>query len=219
MKTRTKLLSILFGALLFTAASVAYATTYATWSASDKGANMTVSNGGLTVANTQGATWFGIRSTISETSGKWHWEDTFNSRSGAGSTEFAVVIGTFSLTSPMDGAGAYMYEDDGLQDCAGVQTTGKPTVAPGDIVITELDATNHTVSFYKNNLSTLLATCSGITTSALFAGFAEFVTGQITTNFGASAQAVPPTTGFCAGLADVCPGGAPKFNFYQFFDF
>ena len=67
--------------------------TYATWNPSDKGTNITLSNGNLTVAKGN-AGWESVRATIGVSSGKWYWEVTANTYvSGAVPWGFGVEIG------------------------------------------------------------------------------------------------------------------------------
>jgi len=50
---------------------------YTAWNPDDKHANITLSNGNLTATiNSGGAGWYGARSTLSQTAGKWYFEVT-----------------------------------------------------------------------------------------------------------------------------------------------
>ena len=52
--------------------------TYATWNPADKGGNLTLSNGNLTVENNTNG-WNSVRATLGKTTGKWYWELTQDS--------------------------------------------------------------------------------------------------------------------------------------------
>ncbi|WP_426111020.1 sialate O-acetylesterase [Massilia sp. PWRC2] len=168
--------------------------TYATWNPADKNANVVLSNGNKTVAGTVGAggAFESIRSTVSKTAGKWYWETTI----GAVPTLIGIGRATATLSDfAGNNADSWGYYHTGSVYNAASPTTVDAYVA-GDVIAIALDMGAGTVAFYKNNV--LQATKTGVT-GTLFAMATVkdgAPPGSFTTNFGASAFAYTPPSGF-----------------------
>lgn len=170
-------------------------TTYATWNPSDKSANMSLSVGNLLAFPT--AVTEGVRSTLGKSAGKWYWEYIITAAGGA--MILGVGLSGSTLTNQLG---------NGNSGCGYDQTTGtvwynfgtvgaSASYVGGDIIGIALDMTANTVAFYKNNTFQRTAT---ITAGTWFAQFFGNTGDQVTANFGATALAYSPPSGFNAGL-------------------
>lgn len=178
------------------------AITYATWNPSDKSANITLSGSNL-VATCDGTAWFrGVRSTISQASGKHYWEYTITTWT-SGVSVMSVGIGTTSAT-----LSNYVGQDNNAWGWYNDWTSSKirknavdlnsPTAfAQGDVIGIALDLTWNTVSFYKNN--TLAYTATSVS-GTLFAMVSCYNLASVTANFGASSLTYSPPGGYNAWL-------------------
>lgn len=175
--------------------------TYATWNPLDKGTGVTLSNGDLTIVGTGAGQNFG-RSTIGKSSGKWYWEYHVDSVTGYGPM-FGIAKSTASFTpnwlgGDADGYGYYCPNGNKYNNGSG--SAYGASVAVGDTVGVALDMDAGTVTFYKNNVSQGVA-FSGLTGTVYAAGPGAGAASQtVTANFGATALAYTPPTGFNAGL-------------------
>jgi len=72
-----------------------------TMNPSDKGANITLSNGNLDVSSSSGGAWQTVRATEGRSGGRWYWEVTVTAFSAIFSGEIGIGAGdaTFSLSS------------------------------------------------------------------------------------------------------------------------
>lgn len=77
--------------------------TYATLNPSDKGSNITLSNGDLSAENSS-AGWNSVRATIGLTTGKWYWEITTYSGSSDGNSGLYGIMDDGALVSSYAGA-------------------------------------------------------------------------------------------------------------------
>jgi hypothetical protein len=188
--------------------------TYATWNPSDKGSNVTLSNGNLTTsiqANGQEI----VASTVTTTSGKWYWEIHFDSTPVGGSTPFfgiaTVAVGgiTGALGSTLT-TWAYRGDTGNKFNNNNANAYGS-TLAAGDTVGIALDASGGKVWFAKNGTWQASGDPSAGTNAAytgLSGTFRAGISGDgsfnnpivATANFGASAFAFTPPTGFNSGL-------------------
>lgn len=178
--------------------------TYATWNPSDKNANLTLSNGDLTVTGTT-VGWCSARATIGKSTGKWYWEVHFDS----GLTYLMLGVLTSSMTTAngnyvgIDTTGfGYLNGGTGQKY---TNATGSAyaatTYAAGDTIGVALDMDGGTIAMLKNNaaLGTMFSGLSG----TFFPGVSHEGSGgnQVTTaNFGATALTYSPPAGFNAGL-------------------
>lgn len=95
------------------------ARTYATWSPTDKSADITLTNGDLTAANLPAASWRTLRTTIGKSSGKHVFEITFS-----GSTPGNAAMAGFGNTAT--NVGAYPGYN-GISASYQTNTGGSPT--------------------------------------------------------------------------------------------
>lgn len=208
MKTRTKIFGILFGVLLLSHAGLAHAISYATWNGSDKNAGITLSGGSLTaVGSGGGASWQGVRATISKATSSgtnWYFETAFTAQGTDHDTEVALITGTFSLSAPLDGVGAYMYEADGVVDCGGTQHTGQAHATAGSTVGILVNLTTNVIQFIVNG-TPIAQTCT-MSAGTYFPALGILDNADsITANFGATTQtSQPPSSGYCPAWSDTC---------------
>lgn len=195
-------------------ATITPAVTATTWNPSDKGANITLSNGNLTLANSGSVA--AVRSTTNKTTGKIYYEVTwtgsnfnFLTSSGCG-----LATSTASLISAAPTNTVFPRISDGTVLRSG-STTGMPTlgaIASGDTVSVAIDMGNHMIWFRKNagnwngNAANNPATnTGGVDISAIFASAAAFAYGAAssgvtagTANFGATSFGFSVPSGFSA---------------------
>lgn len=168
--------------------------TYATWNPADKGVNITLSGGNLTLQNVVDGI---ARSTIGKTSGKWYWEIT----PSATGLDTGVASSSASLTQYLgvDANGWSFYGDAGGSKVNNNVFTayGAPTTG-GDVIGVLLDMTAGTIAFRKNGADLGVA-FSGLT-GAIFAAAGSSGGPNQTANFGATAFAYPVPSGYNAGL-------------------
>jgi|GEM_PF-1637425 len=167
--------------------------TYATWNPSDKGSEITLSNGNLTI--TQNGTGI-VRSTISVATGKWYWEYSIASPSQMR----AGVAKSGASLSNIFGSDAFGWSyraADGTKFNNGSSGAYGDTYTVGDVMGVALDMDAGTLVFYKNNVSQGTA-YTGLT-GPMYAG-AGNTTMVSTVNFGATPFTYSPPAGFNAGL-------------------
>ena len=164
---------------------------------------MTLSNGDLTVTSAAGASFRSIRSTVSKSSGKWYWEvtplvDAVN-RTPIGMGTSAMSLASFVGAA----ASSWSYYNNaggaGRKINAGSLTAYGLTYVAGDVIGVYMDCDAGTLGFTKNgadqgqafsNLAgTIFAACS------VFDDLQSF-----TANFGATAFAGAPPSGYNSGL-------------------
>lgn len=182
-----------------------------TWNPNDKGANVTLSNGDLTASST-GVSGNGliVRSTTGKTNGKWYWEITVGSTNPSRNLN-GVLRSTTALASFL---GAYptswSYYGDGRKFTNFSGTAYGSSYTAGDVIGIALDLDNGKIWFSKNGTwqnSGDPAAGTGEAFSGLsgtiHAGFSNDASGNTTNataNFGATAFAYSPPSGFTAGL-------------------
>ncbi len=180
----------------------------ATWNPDDKAGTLTLSNGNLTVTADNNGTWQSVRSTISNSSGKWYWEITADLTSG----DMLVGVGTssFSLTSYCGSdANSYGWYAGGTKYNNAGSTSYTPTYnIDGTIIGLALDLDNGKIWWSKNGTWTgdpVAGTgeaFSGLT-GTFFAGVSIYAINKaFTANFGQSSFTYTVPTGFTAGLSD-----------------
>jgi hypothetical protein len=160
----------------------------------------TFADGNLKVTFNSG-TWRTCIASMRVSSGKFYWEATFTSISGAGG--YSVGVGnesTATANNPFTvGNGAFMYE--GIQGFVynnGTQVGTVATATTNDIMGLALDADAKTLAIYKNN--SLLYTITSITGSLFVPILADSATGasNTTINFGQRPFTYTPPSGFVA---------------------
>jgi len=190
---------------------------YATWSTTDKSANVTLTNGNLTAATTSGLNP-GVRGNTGKSSGKYYWEATMTDWSGAsagiGLATAAAPFGALQTgqavaTKAGGGANGAIYIDGSY---SGSKIS---TFAPvnGDIAGIAVDLTAGLIWFrlvpsgnWNNNAAANPATgANGVSLGAMAGsvlfpvyGASSIQTG-ITANFGASAFVGAVPSGFTSG--------------------
>lgn len=171
--------------------------TYATLNPSDKDADITLSNGDLTASHNAG-TYDSVRATLGKSSGKWYWEVT------CGAMGAYEIIGIMTASGGLNGyigADAYgwSYWSDARKFNNGSQAAYGASFTNGDVIGIALDMDAGTITMYKNGVSQTQM-YSGITgtvyPAVCLAGFST----NLTCNFGASAFAYSPPSGYNAGV-------------------
>ena len=175
--------------------------TYATWDPANKASNVTLSGGNLTAALASGGTGM-VRATIGKSSGKWYWENTI------GINNLGQVVGICNSSQTFTGvypggssANGWSYRDfDGKKFNGGGGFAYGSTWNTGDVMGVALDMDAGTLIFYKNNVSQGTA-YTGLT-GTIYAAWGGSVgtNSAATTNFGATAFAYTPPSGY-AGLS------------------
>jgi hypothetical protein len=187
-----------------------------TWNPADKSANVTLSNGNLTAQGTNSSDG-GVRSTTSQTSGKFYFEVTWLSATGGVDAGCGIATSAAVLTSMGSTAlGIALVYQSGAIYVNGTNTGISIGTNTAPVCIA-LDLTNSRIWFrigggnWNNSGTANPATnVGGINISALFPTNAAFAavtvqntTNTYTVNFGASAFAQTVPSGFTAwgGLA------------------
>jgi hypothetical protein len=181
-----------------------------TWSPTDKSANVTLTNGNLTVQHSSG-TAGGVRSTASKSSGKFYVEYTCVAQGFAAQIGFAIGSGDPAIASsgPCVVVGGF---GDIMVNGTTVSGAAIGTINAADVICAAMDVTNSLVWFRRNNgnwnnsASANPATgVDGISVAVLFPTnavyafrFATGATDKHTANFGATAFAQTVPSGFVA---------------------
>lgn len=182
---------------------------YSTWNPSDKAANLTLSNGNLTVTATN-TVWKAVRGTVSVNNGKWYWEVTLTYAAG---TNTMVGVGTSSevLTYPGNTSQGYGYysPDGNKYNGSGAVVYGN-AYTTGDVVGVALDLVNGKIWWSKNGVWQDSGNPSDGTNEA-YGGIIGTVYAMlgiynmntvVTANFGESSFIYSIPTGFNSGLFD-----------------
>ena len=170
--------------------------TYATWNPADKTVGLALTGSNL-IATSSGA-GEAARSTLSKSSGKWYWEYSIGSASGI--TSLGVGLSGSTLGSQLGAAnsGVGYIGSSGDIDYNSTFIGNFSSYSAGAVIGIALDATGHTVGFYRNNV--LQSTVTGLAAGSWFAQCFLDTTNSITANFGATALTYSPPAGFNAGL-------------------
>lgn len=175
---------------------------YATFNPSDKNAHITLSGGNL-IATDTADDWSGVRANMGVSSGKWYWEYTITLRSN----DYMLGIADSSQSLSNDGTGGHAYS----YYCAGTDhykvhtgnTAYGATYVTTDVIGVALDLDAGTIEFFKNGSSQGVA-FTGISAATYFPWFNSYQNLQsVTANFGASAFAYTPPSGFNHGIYTV----------------
>lgn len=195
-----------------------------TWNGSDMGANLTLSGGNLVVtrgAGLSGATWESVRSTSTQTAGKWYYEVTVTSGSAAslmaGVANSSALVNAVYIGIDTNGK-SYYNGGDFRYNGSGAGTPATYTTA--DVIGVALDASTGNVTFYKNNVSQ--GTESSSVTGPYYAGVSLLTNGNVfTANFGAAdgtGFTYTPPTGYSGWDQTVFPvGGFGSLSFFGWF--
>lgn len=175
------------------------AITYSTWNPSDKNANINLSWWNL-VATCNGTVSFnGVRSTVSQSSGKHYWEYTITTWV-SGVSVLSVGIGNSSANLSnyvgVDPNWWWWYNDWTTSSIRNnsVNLNSPTAFAQGDIIWIALDLTASTVAFYKNN--TLMYTTAATVSGTILAMVSCYNLSSVTANFWASTMAYTAPSGF-----------------------
>ena len=178
-----------------------------TWSPTERHPNLALSNSDLTASVALSSGYFNARSVVGRDFGKLYWEVTIASMTGGSPV---VGVGVMNASESLGGsAGLYVgnssggicyYSNTGTVYrggvVVGVGTTATSTV--GDVIGVALDFDTSTVRFYKNGV--LAWTVSVLPAGLLYPAISLFGAVSATANFGASALAYTPPSGFEAGF-------------------
>jgi hypothetical protein len=181
------------------------AATLATWSPTDKSTSVTLSNGDLTASAS--SSQLAVRATIGASSGRWYWEVTIDSLSSS-----YAAVGVLTMTALLDyGLGGGIapgvgYRSNGtLSSSAGNSATACSYTSAGVIGIA-LDLDSRVIYFSVNGVWQVggdpamgvgglpLPSTSETVYPAIGLGFGDV----LTANFGQSAFAHAPPSGFTA---------------------
>lgn len=164
-----------------------------TWNPSDKGANLVLSNGNLTVDGSAGQGL--VRSVLNCSSGNWQYEVTV-SAAGTVSWEIGVAnINEPTLPIPGSSYDRLGYWNDGSIFIANTIIATVATYTNNDVIGIVYDSTLRAVSFYKNGVFLYQATGANVPTLTLYAEVWSrgTPTSTVTANFGATSFSYPLT--------------------------
>jgi hypothetical protein len=180
------------------------AVTYATWNPSDKNANITLSNGDLTVT-AAGSGWISVRATQFKSSGKWYYEITIGTDNWS---SFGVGSSSATLNDKcgFDAYGWGLVSYNSTKYHLNTPTASGVGQNLNDIIQIAFDLDNGKIWFGVNNAwSGDPSAGTGEAYSGLSGSLAPMMSTNVnlstyTVNFGASAMAYAPPTGFNAGV-------------------
>jgi len=183
---------------------------YCTWNPNDKNSNVTLGEGNLYA---DFAAQRGVRGTIGVSSGKWYWEVEATT---VNDNKIGILNVASSLTSdPSTDSGLYAYEHDGQKNIAGSSSSYGSSYTTGDNIAIALDLDNNAIWFGKESGGTVTwqnsateaeieaGTTTNAATSSIAAGtYAPTAicnsAADVTANFGQTAFAATPPSGFSA---------------------
>lgn len=177
-----------------------------TWNPADKGADIVLSGGDLSVSNSTAGSWMSVRSVGAKTSGKWMYEMTVPRvpaapATGVGDVIMGVGTSASSLTTFTGGAAtSYGYQGAGgsgrhWNNAANVAAGAEPTGTPAYWIISVcVDVDNKVLTYYIDgvqvpNTKSFAAISGNI--YAMCSVYSSLVV--VPTNFGASGFAYPVT--------------------------
>ena len=188
--------------------------TYAVLNPSDKGANLSLSNGNLTVATSGGANM--VRATQGKSSGKWYWEVYINSMPTGqiimGVAKAAASLSTYPGQQVYDatyGVMSYGYSSGEAVSGVGYRyVQGGPVrvgsgYGTGNTVGFHLDMDAKTLQVYVNGVSQCPFSSLDVSTGygTFFPAIGLITAGDyVTANFGASAFNYSVPSGFNPGV-------------------
>lgn len=171
--------------------------TYATWNSADKGPGITLSGGDLVASISSGSD--SVRANMGKSTGKWYWEVTLG---GAGPYWYA---GLANASQAVNGAYPFNPNSSGVQsngyywNAVGISSyTPAVSFTAGDKLGFAADLDAHTLDVYKNN--TLLVNIISTQTGTVYPIVGDTSSAAtFTANFGASALAYSPPSGYNPG--------------------
>ena len=155
-----------------------------------------LSNGNLNSSQT----YQGFPSSFAMSSGQWYWEITGltntasnNMRIGIAPQGYTVGIGT-----PGDLTGSYAYTANALKGSGGTYVSYGATYTDNDVIGVAFDATNGTLTFYKNGTSQGTAYTGISGTFFALTGSGSSATMTMCANFGQRPFSFSPPSGYVA---------------------
>lgn len=174
----------------------------ATWSPTDKGSAVTLSNGNLTIASTH-QTDGGVRSTRYVESGKWYYEIVATGRTpliGVGTSDASLGnypgADVYGWGYGGGGANAYYYH-------SGAGGSDTEALAVGDYIGVAVNMDALTVDFYINGVLAYGFTGLDSRVYAYAGGDTNGAWSDCVANFGASAFTYAPPSGYYAGFGEI----------------
>jgi hypothetical protein len=169
------------------------------------GSNVTLKNGNLNITNTGATAWDTKRGTMAfPATGKFYWEMSVVSVTGlASGIEVGIIDNQTPTTNEnIDGATyGYEYRSSGTSGNNGSQPAYGASYTNGDVIGIACDATNGTITFYKNNTSQGVAyssipysTVSLFPAVSIYSGYGI----EVNINFGQQPFTYTPPSGFVA---------------------
>jgi hypothetical protein len=173
----------------------ATAANFCTWS--PLASTSTISQGNL-LSSTSGGSTLGSAGTFGMASDKWYCEFTITSFS-AGTLFLGIEKAAFATYPDVSFANGYAYRSDGQIRKLGVDSAYGASYSAGTVIAFAFDATNNTITFYRNNVSQGQVTGLSASTYVPYLYFAGVsVTAQVHANFGQQPFTYTPPTGFVA---------------------
>jgi hypothetical protein len=163
-----------------------------------KPANVTLSNANLTAAMSTTSGHRSVASTFYVDTGSWFWEIT-PTTVGSGSAGIGVANTSFTIGNE-GGTNTYFYYADGTKNLNNTSTSYGASYTSNDVIGVAFDATNGTLTFYKNGTSQ--GQITGIPTGVTYVPFmcsnTSVSASTFVANFGQRPFAFSPPTGFKA---------------------
>lgn len=166
---------------------------------SNKGANITLSNGNLTAAGGAGS-FTCVKGSASRGAGKYHFEVHIDTKAGVNSPSVGVANAAASLSADAAKTTGIVYQPDGHVWCNNVDLAALSGYNTGDTISVEIDmdASN---AYFRLNAGTRQGpySFSGVAGAMFPVLVFNTATAQATVNLsGSTAFTVAPTAGFSA---------------------
>jgi hypothetical protein len=178
--------------------------TFATWSETDKSADLTVSGGGYIVSKPSNTGWVSVRATIGKAAGKWYYEVSGASAlySSIGAVDAAVATGTFSSTIIGAAGVSASISSHGYDNYDATNVANGVTFGPSDIIGVKMNLDDDEIIMLVNNVVVFTYSCAGRGTDAMVPGISLYADGnELTANFGQAAFTYEPA-GYNLGVYD-----------------
>ena len=162
---------------------------------------VTPTSGSLSSGNLNSSqTYQGFPSTIAMSSGQWYWEITGLTNTSSNNMRIGIApLGyTVGTGTPGDLTGSYAYAANALKGSSGTYVSYGATYTDNDVIGVAFDATNGTLTFYKNGTSQGTAYTGISGTFFALTGSGSSATMTMCANFGQRGFAYTPPTGFVA---------------------
>jgi hypothetical protein len=124
-----------------------------TWNPNDKGSGVTLSNNNLTATMVNG---YAVRGTVGHSTGKWLYEIKLNQLDGTASPVVGIATTATVLNWPWTSTGEFTFYS---QSSSVIIWNNNQRSSYGSVLVTNdvlgiaYDATNRTLTFYKNGVS------------------------------------------------------------------